>query len=131
MVYNDCLIFSGSLFHISVLLQSIPYRHTFSDWPRSHQATGCMRILICSLSSYISVGYIGTKNSLGSVLVDKLVSPNFSCTANTKKHASLTIEWITVYENCLYYFTINSLSVLSLAKSPQLILEISTGYKLN
>ena len=34
---------------------------------------------------YLSIGYIGTNSSLGSVLADKVVSPNFSCSANTKK----------------------------------------------
>lgn len=41
---------------------------------------------------YHSIGYIGTNSSLGSVLADKVVSPNFSCSANTKKHASLRMD---------------------------------------
>lgn len=42
---------------------------------------------------YLSIGYIGTNSSLGSVLADKVVSPNnFSCSANTKKHASLRMD---------------------------------------
>ena len=38
------------------LLQSMLYCNTFWEWPWVHQATGCLRILIHSRSSYISVG---------------------------------------------------------------------------
>lgn len=31
---------------VFVLLQSMPYCHTFSDWPWTHQATGYFRILM-------------------------------------------------------------------------------------
>ena len=41
---------------------------------------------------YLSIGYTGTNSSLGSVLADKVVSPNFSCSANRKKHASLRMD---------------------------------------
>lgn len=48
---DDCLISNGSLSLVFVLLQGMPYCHTFSDWPRAHQATGYFRILICGPKS--------------------------------------------------------------------------------
>ena len=87
------LIFSGSLLHYF----GPASEYTLSPYTFRLATVSSSNWLYEDLTMqpkflYLSIGYIGTNSSLGSVLADKVVSPNFSCTANTKKHASLRMD---------------------------------------